>query len=175
MSQIDEKEELSETKAEHGEEDLKLVPVTESIRYRRRAQSAEKEAQMLAKELAETKSQLSQVSEELRNVHREGELAKRLAAKGAIDLETAVLVAGAKIEEDAEADMDKVIEEMKKEKQYLFGGASQGSAGNIKKTSGVKDKMQNGQAILERAAKRAATTGNRKDLQEYLKLRRSFV
>jgi hypothetical protein len=43
------------------------------------------------------------------------------------------------------------------------------------KTAPARQRMQNTQAILERAAKKAATTGTRKDLQEYLKLRRNFL
>lgn len=46
MSQIDDREEiLSETEVEQSgvNSNLKLVPVSESIRYRKRAQSAEKD------------------------------------------------------------------------------------------------------------------------------------
>jgi hypothetical protein len=43
------------------------------------------------------------------------------------------------------------------------------------RTSGAKDRETGNQAILEGAAKTAATKGNRTDLQEYLKLRRNFV
>ena len=60
MSQIDADENiLSETEA--GQSDinnsLKLVPVAESIRYRKRAQSAEKQVETLAQELAQAKSE----------------------------------------------------------------------------------------------------------------------
>jgi hypothetical protein len=103
----------------------------------------------------------------------EQKLTHKLAAAGAVDLETAVLIAKAKIETEMEADLDGVIEQLKKEKQYLFAGT--GAAATAKKTAGAKDRMQNSQTILERAAKKAATTGNRTDLQEYLKLRRNFV
>ena len=40
----------------------------------------------------------------------------------------------------------------------------------LQKTAGARDRAASGQGVLERAAKRAATTGNRGDLQEYLKL-----
>jgi hypothetical protein len=45
----------------------------------------------------------------------------------------------------------------------------------VKRTAGAKDRVQNSQTVLEKAAKEAAVTGNRTDLQKYLKLRRSFV
>ena len=70
--------------------------------------------------------------------------------------------------------MDGVIEQLKKEKQYLFAGNNSSTA-TAKKTAGAKDRIENSQTILERAAKKAATTGNRIDLQEYLRLRRNFV
>jgi len=176
MSQIDADENiLSEDMAEHDDinNNLKLVPVAESIRYRKRAQSAEKKIETLAEQLTQAKSQASEMAKELNSTRMEQKLTHKLAAAGAIDLETTVLIAKAKIEADTEADLDGVIEQLKKEKQYLFAGTS--AAATAKKTAGAKDRMQNSQTILERVAKKAATTGNRTDLQEYLKLRRNFV
>jgi hypothetical protein len=69
--------------------------------------------------------------------------------------------------------LDGVIEQLKKEKQYLFTGT--GGITMTKKTAGAKERINDNQMILERAAKKAATTGNRTDLQEYLKLRRNFL
>lgn len=175
MSQIDTDENIL-SEAEAGQEDtnnIKLVPVAESIRYRRRAQSAEKKIETLAEELAQAKSQASEMAKELSSVRLEQKLIHKLAAAGAIDMETAVLIAKAKIGTEAEADLDGVIGQLKKEKQYLFSGTC--AAVTAKKTAGAKDRVQNNQTILERAAKKAATTGNRTDLQEYLKLRRNFV
>jgi hypothetical protein len=77
------------------------------------------------------------------------------------------------MEGQTEADLDGVIEQLKKEKQYLFAGVS--GTVTAKKTAGAKERMTNNQTVLERAAKKAATTGNRTDLQEYLKLRRNFI
>ena len=176
MSQIDADENiLSETEAEHDDtnDNLKLVPVAESIRYRKRAQSAERKIETLAEQLAQAKSQASEMAKELSSIRVEQKLTHKLAAAGAIDIETAVLIAKAKMEAETEADLDGVVEQLKKEKQYLFSGT--GVAATAKKTAGAKDRMQNNHTILERAAKKAATTGNRTDLQEYLKLRRNFV
>lgn len=175
MSQIDTDEDiLSETEA--GQEEVvnqKLVPVAESIRYRKRAQSAEKKIEILTEELTRAKSQAGEMARELSSIRMEQKLTRKLAAAGAIDLETAVLIAKARIGEDTEADLDGAIQQLKKEKQYLFSGT--GASATAKKTAGAKDRMQDGCTALERAAKKAATTGNRTDLQEYLKLRRSFV
>jgi hypothetical protein len=175
MSPIETQENiLSEIEAGHSEGDgLKLVPVAESIRYRKRAQSAEKKVEALAEQLAQAKSQASEMAEQLSIIRMEQELSHKLAAAGAIDLETSVLIAKAKVEGEREADLDGVIEQLKREKQYLFGGTR--AAATAKKTAGAKDRMQNSQTVLERAAKKAATTGNRTDLHEYLKLRRNFI
>jgi hypothetical protein len=152
---------------------MKLVPVTESIRYRKRAQSAEKKVEALMEQVAEAKSQVTTMSEQLSNIQAEQKLTRKLAVAGTVDLETAVLLAKAKMEGQTEADLDGVIEQLKKEKQYLFAGVS--GTVTAKKTAGAKERMTNNQTVLERAAKKAATTGNRTDLQEYLKLRRNFI
>ena len=118
------------------------------------------------------------MSEQLSSIQTEHELIRKLAAAGTVDLETAVLIVKARMQEQSQADSDGVIEQLKKEKQYLFGGNS-GTAtlgpGTAKKTAGAKERITNNQTILEKAAKKAATTGNRADLQEYLKLRRNFL
>ena len=174
MSPIETQEVLSEDITGAGDNDnMKLVPVTESIRYRKRAQSAEKKVEALMEQLAEAKSQVTTMSEQLSNIQAEQKLTRKLAAAGTVDMETAVLLAKAKMEGQTEADLDGVIEQLKKEKQYLFGGVR--GTMRTKKTAGAKERTTNNQTILERAAKKAATTGNRTDLQEYLKLRRNFI
>jgi hypothetical protein len=174
MSPIETQEVLSEDITGASENDnMKLVPVVESIRYRKRAQSAEKKVEALTEQLVEAKSQVTTMSEQLSNIQAEQKLTRKLAAAGTVDLETAVLLAKARMEGQTEADLDGVIEQLKKEKQYLFAGVS--GAVTAKKTAGAKERMTNNQTVLERAAKKAATTGNRTDLQEYLKLRRNFI
>ncbi len=177
MSLIERQEVLSEDITEAGDNDnMKLVPVAESIRYRKRAQSAEKKVEDLTEELAQAKSETTKISERLSDIEAERKLISKLAAAGSVDLETAVLLAKARMEGQKNADLDGVIEQLKKEKQYLFSGAS--GVVTAKKTAGVKESAYGGtnnQTVLEKAAKRAATTGSRTDLQEYLKLRRNFL
>jgi hypothetical protein len=43
------------------------------------------------------------------------------------------------------------------------------------RTTPAKDRVNSGQSVLEKAAAKAAATGSRIDLQEYLKLRRNFL
>ena len=174
MSPIETQEVLSEDISGASDNDnMKLVPVAESIRYRKRSQSAEKRVEVLNEHLAEAKSQVTKMSEQLSDIQAEQKLTRKLAAAGAVELETSVLVAKARMEGQTQADLDSVVEQLKKEKQYLFAGA--GGTVTTKKTSGAKERMTNNQTALERAAKKAAMTGNRTDLHEYLKLRRNFL
>jgi hypothetical protein len=157
-------------------DNTKFVPVAESIRYRKRAQSAEKKVEDLTEQLAQAKSRVTKISEQLSDVQTEQKLTRKLAAAGSIDLETAVLLTKARMEGKEQADLDGVIEQLKKEKQYLFNGAT--TTVTAQKTAGAKESSFAGssnQTALEKAAKRAVTTGNRTDLQEYLKLRRNFL
>ena len=173
MSQIDE-EILSETTSGLSNNDnLKLVPVAESIRYRKRAQSAEKEVEILAEQLAQAKSKAEDMAEQLNGIKVEQSLTRKLAAAGTVDMETTVLIAKARLEGKDESDLDSVVEQLRKEKHYLFGDSSNAVA--TKRTSGAKNRVTHNETVLTRAAKRASTTGNRADLQEYLKLRRNFV
>ncbi len=178
MNQIEESENvLSQTTVtdrDNISDNLKLVPVSESIRYRKRAQSAEKKAEVLAEQLGQVQGQNLEMAEQLNEMKVEQELMRKLAVSGAVDLEAAILIAKTRIDGKEDVDLDGVVEQLKSEKQYLFG-AEHIVGLTAQKTSGVKDRTQNSRSVLERAAKRASRTGNRADLQEYLKLRRNFV
>ena len=174
MSPIETQDILSDDIAGASDSDsMRLVPVAESIRYRKRAQSAEKKIEVLTEQLAQAQSKTAELSGQLSEIRAEHKLTRRLAAAGTVDLEAAVLIAKARIKDDTEADLDSVIEQLKKEKRYLFGNADGVMAAT--KTAGAKQRQTSSQTILERAAKKAATTGNRADLQEYLKLRRNYL
>ena len=172
MSQIDREEDvISEaTTANSITESLKLVPVGESIRYRKRAQAAEKEAEDIAKELAEVQSQNSRIAAELSEIESEQKLTQKLVAAGCVDLEASLLLAKVRMKGADGDDINNVIGQLKKEKQYLFNSVS-GPAASIR-TSPAKEIGQTSYTVLSRAAKKAAATGNRTDMQEYLKLLR---
>ena len=174
MSLIETQEVLSEDTAGASDHDnTKLVPLAESIRYRKRAQSAEKKVEDLTEQLAQAKSQVTKMSERLSDIEVEQKLTRKLAAAGTVDLETAVMLAKARMEGQTNVDLDGVIEQLKKEKQYLFGGI--GGSVTPGKTAGARERISGNQRIIEKAAKKAATTGSRTDLQEYLKLRRNLI
>ncbi len=165
--------EATEEQESDGNDAAKSVPVTELIRYRRRAQSAEKRSESLTEQLAEANNKISRMSQDLSDLQNEQRLARKLVAAGAVDLEAAVLVTKPRLEGKPEAEIDACIEQLKREKAYLFGGSTE--AATFRKTAGVKDRVKQTQAALEQAAQKAARTGSRADLQHYLKLRRNLL
>jgi hypothetical protein len=165
---------LSEDTGQDEAESGKLVPVAESIRYRKRAQSAEKKAEALTRELQQARAEANEASERLRDARLEQELARKLIVAGTVDAEASVLIAKAALEAEPDRDAGSVIEQLRKERPYLFSVQNR-TVSAAKKTSPVKDRMQNSQTVVERAARKAAETGSRRDLEEYLRLRRNFL
>lgn len=182
MSATESQESLSEDKAvrpdwpQAGQEELdnaKLVPVGESIRYHRRAKNAEKRVEELGSELAESRAETTRLANELKATQKEQELMKRLASEGARDLEAAVLIAKSRLAGTDKGDVNGVVEQLKREKQYLFGEKTPDGA--AVRTSPAKGPRQTGATAIEKAASRASVTGNRMDLQEYMRKRRNLI
>lgn len=153
--------------------DEKLVPVREAIRYRKRAQSAEQEAVDLGEQVRELKAVNEKMAVELSGMKLDHELARKLVSAGVCDVDAAVLIAKDRMRDQEDAEVDGVIEQMRKEKGYLFG-AKEGSISSLK-TAGVRENLSGGQRVLENVGKKAAASGSRVDLHEYMRARRQFV
>jgi hypothetical protein len=177
MSQIDAEAQVMSEDTETGDEALtdnaKLV--AESIRYHKRAQSAERKVEELTEQLNQAKTETASLAKQLDETKVEQKLTRKLVSAGAADLETALLVAKARVNGNGEADMDGVIEQLKKEKGYLFAEQKSSDTATTKRTASAKDRLTSNSSALERAAKRAAASGSATDLQQYLKLRRNYV
>jgi len=91
---------------------------------------------------------------------------------GTSDLEAALLMAKARMP-GSDGDAKNVVEQLRKEKDYLFAQQEESVAALM--TSGVKGRRSGGKKVLERAAQRAAGSGSRIAVQEYMKLRRKFI
>ncbi len=165
-------ENMSEDKVMEGDES-KLVPVAESIRYRKRAQTAEKKVEELSDRLSQSQKQALSLSEQLDEIRSEQKLTNKLIAAGTVDLESAVLLAKARMQEQKDLDVDDLIEQLKKDKQHLFKKPSENVTSS--KTSGAKDRASDGYVVLANAARKAANSGSRRDLHEYLKTRRNYL
>jgi len=164
----------------------RLVPVSESIKYRRRAQKAEGRVAQLEQQLTEMQSQLDALGDELaraeaqrdeaaqRLVEAENRLtAERLMAMaGVADTETAVLLLSKRIDltqELAGSAIADAVEELLVDKPFLRSGQESSLPGA---TASAKPSALGGLAALADAAERAIASGDRRDVAEYLRLRR---
>ena len=171
MSEVDLDSRVLSEDTDSGDE--KLVPVGEAIRYRKRAQGAEKEAADLAEEAKQLRELNEELTGDLEAMRTDHELMRALSSAGAVDLEGAVLIAKSRLENGEEKEIASVVELLRSEKSYLFGGQAQRKAAS--KTAGVKEKESGGQRVLEGRAKKAAASGSRADVHEYMQIRRPFV
>jgi hypothetical protein len=130
---------------------------------------SDESAEKLATELAEAKAEAMRLADELKATQREQELMRRLASEGTRDLEAAMLIAKSRLAKDEKADIGSVVEQLRKEKGYLFNEKAAESV--AMRTSPAKE-QRSGAGALERSAKKAAGTGSRSDLQEYMRKRR---
>jgi hypothetical protein len=114
------------TSEDEGLSGEKMVPVSEAIRYRRRAQNAEKRASELEQQLGETREQNEHLAEKLKNNELHQELCSKLTSAGVNDLEAAVLLAKSRVEQLEDGGVDAVIDQLRKEKSYLFSKVRSG-------------------------------------------------
>jgi hypothetical protein len=138
-----------------------------------------------AAQLAQANERIARMSRELDDLQIEQKLTHKLAAAGALDLETAVVLAKARLTSRASEhggsagergrspyeEIDACLAQLRKEKAYLFGGTAEAAAG--RKTAGVKDRAPTRPTALEQAAQKAVHTGSRADLHHYLRLRQT--
>ncbi|MFA5555022.1 MAG: hypothetical protein WCZ89_03990 [Phycisphaerae bacterium] len=175
---IEETNVLSEDKTEFDNastDNAKLVPLAESIRYRKRAQSAEKKIQELTEQLNQAQKAAANLEKNLNQTALEQKLLCVLACEGARDIETALLVAKERISGLTDAEPQEVVRQLKQEKAYLFAEQNIDEQAAAKKTAGARDRTNSNASVLERAAQRASVSGSIADLQQYLKLRRNFI
>jgi len=163
---------MSEDKVTDGDES-RLVPVTESIRYRKRAQNAEKKVEELTELLSQSQKQASNLNGQLNDIRTEQKLTQKLIAAGAVDVESAVLLAKARMQEQGDTDVNDLVEQLKQDKEYLFKNSRENVTST--RTSGAKDRTNDVYAVLASAARKAANSGSRRDLHEYLKARRNYL
>jgi hypothetical protein len=126
-----------------------------------------------AAQLAEANEKIARISHDLDEIQLEQKLTHKLAVAGAVDLETAVLVAKARLDGKTGADLDGCVAQLRKEKAYLFAGPAETAA--PRRTTPAKDRMSTSPTALEQAAQKAAQTGSRADLHHYLKLRKNLL
>ena len=163
-------QQLTEEQGAVNEE--QLVPVGEAIKYRKRAQVAEQRVEALSQQLAESEQKLGETQGRLATVGLEGELTRQLVVAGAVDLEVALLLAKEQCGSSDETgpDIGAVVEQLRQKRPGLFGTSNDSFA---PATAGRRRANQGSGARLEQMAQQANQTQSRKDMQEYLRLRRS--
>ena len=170
MNEVDFESHVSSEDEAAGSE--KLVPVGEAIRYRKRARRAEQEAAKLKQQLSISHSENESLAGRIDEIKTEQELVSLLTAAGAGDLEAAMLMAKARMA-GSDGDAKSVVAQLRKEKDYLFVQQQEPAAASM--TSGVKGPRSSARQALERAAQKAAATGSRAAVQEYMRLRGKFI
>lgn len=154
-------------------EEAKLVPVVEAIKYRKRAQNAEKEVAQLQDQLSSFEKQNESLKNQMSTIEAEKDISQRLSCAGVIDIETATLLVKSRLKDDG--DVESAIEKLKQEKEYLFEvDGSEGLRIAAVKTAGVKNRAV-GNASVFKIANQAAKSGSRVDLMEYMKARREKI
>jgi hypothetical protein len=127
----------------------------------------------LAEQLAAERAKTTQLNEKLNDLVLEQQLIGRLSQAGVSDIESALLLAKSRLK-DGNTDIDDLIGQLQKEKSHLFG-MTRASGIFPPKTAGAHQKAEDTASVLARAAGKAAATGNNRDVQEYLKLRRNYL
>jgi DNA repair exonuclease SbcCD ATPase subunit len=163
----------------------RLVPVAESIKYRRRAQQAEGRLAQVEQQLEDLQTQLAASQEQLAGLESQRQQAQqqaqatenRLAAErmlsraGVVDLETASLLLGKRVNLDQTADtqvLTQHIEQLLQDKPYLKATPP----ALPPKTASAKPAQSGMSAMLGQMAQRAIRSGDRRDVADYLRLRR---
>jgi len=154
-----------------------LVPVSEAIKYRKRAQAAEQQVEQLSRQIKESQQKQKEAQDRLEKVSLDNELTGQLMKAGAVDMELALLLAHKKLDSanGQEIDMKDLTGALQNERPFLFADSSEeADSGLAGPTAGVRALNKGGQRNLSRLAQQAQNSGSRKDMQEYLRLRRSM-
>lgn len=168
------------------EDSTKRVPVAESIKYRRRAQAAEAQIEELqqklqdvtnsldgrAEELAQAEAQRDEAQQRITSLENRMTVERMLAEVRAVDIETASMLLAQRLDfsEPIESEtLQRSVEQLLLDKPFLLGPLPAGTMPPVS-ASGVADTSEAGG--VHRAARRAVETGSRRDVAEYLRLRR---
>jgi len=178
MSQ--EQQELNGASVESATEtnvEVQVVPVAEAIRYRRRAQAAEQQVEQLTTQLEALEQEHRAVEGQVEQMRQETELTQQLTQAGVKDLEAALLLAQRRLQNDngEKQNVPQMIEQLRTERPYLFEECEKIEIGLTRPTASVRTQSQSGVQTLSRMAERVRTTGSRKDMQEYMRIRRSVL
>ena len=158
-----------ETNGTHSDDsrEEKLVPVDEARRYRKRAQTAERALAEVQRDLLNANQQLEEREMAISQLERRQRIDELLREADAIDLEATRLLTELTVAQMDEPDVEAAVAELKRRKPLLFRPPAR-PAGAM--SPRVQEHSQS--HLLQTAAQEAGTTGARRDLLRYLRLRR---
>lgn len=162
---------------ESGDQE-QLVPVAEAIKYRRRAQTAEQQVRELSEQLQILDKEQRASRDGMEAAVRERDLTSQLVSAGAQDIEVALLLAKEHVKAtDGEvSDTQSIVAAIRHERPHLFSNNLEEVRQVLARpTAGVRPSGDAGVTSLKRFAEQARSSGNRTDMQEYLRLRRCVV
>lgn len=163
----------------------KLVPVNEAIKYRRRAQQAESKLQQFEQQLKDLQAQLESRLEQLATAEAQrdelqhqlstsrirSEAERMLYVAGVNDVETAIALLEKRksfSEELEPKQLKEAVDQLLQDKPFL--ATSRQALPD--KTASQRIQNAGANSRLARAAAQAANSGNRRDVAQYLRLRR---
>lgn len=162
-------EEMPEVAQDAATEDAaseKLVPVSEAIRYRKRAQTAEQRLGDVQAQLEALQGQLDAAHQTVGHLERRQQIDALLAESDAIDMEAARLLTERAVAQMSEPDVKLAVRDLRRHKPYLFRQRMAGGHG------AMAPRLHDDEALADHAAEQAMHTGDRRDLLHYLRLRR---
>lgn len=158
------------------EDNERLVPVSEAIRYRRRAQAAEQQLRALEKQVSLQQQAHEAAVARAEQSERDCVLTQELVKAGVQDVEAGLLLLEQRLlpKGDGHKEPGEAIQELCRERPWLFqmepGGVRRELSGP---TAGIRTNTTAGTSALRELAARAQESGSRQDVQAYLRLRRS--
>jgi hypothetical protein len=166
--------------------------VQESIRYRRRAQEAERRAESLETEiqslrdgqdgravtlesdLAQARAEALALRRRLETTQRDRRMEREFARAGCVDPETALALARERLADaDEPADLPAFVRGLLDEKPHLRPTGAAPAAASLPPRSAAPKPAGPPVRTVDRLAERARATGNPGDLAAYMKARRS--
>jgi len=154
-----------------------MVRVSEAIKYRRRAQTAEQKLEQLQQQLHENEEKQKEMQLRFEEAALENELIQQLVHSGAMDIEASLLLIKQKIKGSSgkPKELRSLVDNLRQEKPYLFSHGQDSVVSTLAgPTAGAKGQVGGRGNRLLRLAQQAQRSGSRKDIQEYLRVRRSI-
>ncbi len=117
--------------------------------------------------------QVRQLQTELAQVRRENDLIVQMAQRGVVDIEAAALLISRKhAGEGGDDNIDALIEQLRQDRPWLFGRNDQTAPAMNQPTAAVRSERNTDRIEMDKAARQARQSGQRRDLIAYLRLRR---